>query len=271
MRALEKDPAKRYQSAGEWLDAIKAYESGVSTIAGTEVITPSLEPPATTPTEMLTEALSQKLTAPQTREKDSAAASYATNVISSSATSNNPSTPSHIAPQSTPQASYETQRTLSRKQNPVILLIAGAVLLAIIAGIIAFLMLRPKPAAPDVSSTQTTVSPAASSTPAVTSVATEDARLLAAREAEKAERYVDAIRSYEEYLAAKPTAGDVASVSKQLATIKTLNGHLQMAKVWMDQGDFVEAKKDYAAALKAKPSSAAAKAGLAAAESRLSK
>ena len=100
---------------------------------------------------------------------------------------------------------------------------------------------------------------------------TENVHIRAAREAEEAEQYPEAIRHYEEYLASSPNASDAASVTKQLTELKAFNGHLQMAKVWMDQGDFGEAKKDFTAALKARPSSKAAKAGLAAAESKVKK
>ena len=267
MRSLEKDPSRRYQNAGEWLDAINAYESAVASPAGTEVIALSVESQAIAGTEMLTETLGQQTSSTSARETS---ASYATNVISNSTTSNDPVAPSYTPPQSTPQKDYQTQKTVSRKRTPVMAMIAGVVLFAMIAAIIAFVMLRPDPQSASETSAAGTVNPTTSASPSTTS-AVEDARLRSARDAEMNERYVDAIRSYEEYLAANPTAGDVASVSKQLATIKTLNGHLQMAKVWMDQGDFAEAKKDYAAALKAKPSSAAAKSGLAAAESKLSK
>jgi serine/threonine protein kinase len=264
MRSLEKDPAKRYQSADEWLDAINAYQGGADHATGTEVIAP---PPASGGTEVLTEALSQPTSTSSIPARPSSPSeSYATEVISSSTTRD--SAPTTRAPAPTRQAGdFETRLSVPKtKGMPAGAIIAGALLLLVIAAGITFLMLRPSVPTTTGASAEPPASPAAPPSPIA---AAEDARLVAAREAEEAERYAEAIRLYEEYLAAHPNGSQ--AVSKQLTAIKAFNGHLQMAKVWMDQGDFAEAKKDYAAALKSKPASKMAKAGLEAADARLRK
>ena len=262
MRSLEKDPAKRFQSADEWLDAINAYEGGADHATGTEVITPA--PPTSTGTEVLTETLSQPTSTSSIPKRPSSASEpYATEVISSSTTRDSDATPRAPAPAPQP-GTFETRLSVPKtKGMPVGAIIAGALLLLVIAAGIAFLMLRPSVPTTTGASAEPPASPA---TPPSPIAAVEDARLVAAREAEAAERYPEAIRLYEGYLAANPNGSD--AVSKQLTAVKAFNGHIEMAKVWMDQGDFAEAKKDYAAALKSKPASKMAKAGLDAAEKR---
>lgn len=283
MRALEKDPAKRYQSAREWLDAINAFETGaVSSVGvvssgGTEIMTHGVPPAASTSTEMLTETLSQNLSTrsiPNARP-ESKSEPYATEVIAAPTKKSDAAATSRIPVKPTPPASFETQPTRGKKAPPVLAIIAGVIVLVVVAAALAFLISRRSTSRPnDVvtePATSQSTSPIASSSSVVTSVVAEDARLRDARTAEEAERYTDAIRLYEEYLAANPNAADASLVSRQLGVIKALNGHLQMAKVWLDQGDFAEAKKDYSAALKSKPTSRVARAGLDAANAGLRK
>ena len=89
-----------------------------------------------------------------------------------------------------------------------------------------------------------------------------------ARLAEEQERYPEAIKLFEEYLNANPQPID-STLSKHLADLKRFNGHMQMAKFSMDKSDFDDAREDYSNALKLRPNSKAAQAGLAEANARL--
>jgi tetratricopeptide (TPR) repeat protein len=83
-----------------------------------------------------------------------------------------------------------------------------------------------------------------------------------ARKAEEAEQYADAIKIYEDYLKANAQAPDHATLSERVTQLKALNGHLRIAETWLSQGDYAEARKDFDAALKIRPESKLAKAGL---------
>ena len=275
MRSLEKDPARRFQNADEWLEAIHLYEQNIEKDSGTEVIASPMPAGASSETERLTEALTEggsTSSIPKGRDS-SPSPSFATEVISAGTTGGGSKAALREPAPSPVAGNFETRVSAPQKKStPLIAIIAGVLVLVVIAGIATYFILRNNTSSSDTSSTEPSPSPASSvASPGTTSVAVADPRLRAAREAEEAEGYVEAIRLYEEYLAANPNASDASSVSKELAAIKSINGHLQMAKVWMDQGDFAEAKKDFSAALKAKPSSKVAKAGLTAAESKLSK
>jgi cytochrome c-type biogenesis protein CcmH/NrfG len=102
-------------------------------------------------------------------------------------------------------------------------------------------------------------------------VAPEDERLRQARQAEQDERYAEAIKLYREYVDANPKAADAVTISTHVSELKDFAGRLQMARVWMDQKDFAEARKDYAAALKLRPDSKVAREGLAKADARLTR
>jgi thioredoxin-like negative regulator of GroEL len=102
-------------------------------------------------------------------------------------------------------------------------------------------------------------------------VAPEDERLRQARQAEQDERYGEAIKLYREYVDANPKAADAVTISTHVSELKDFAGRLQMARVWMDQKDFAEARKDYAAALKLRPDSKVAREGLARADARLTR
>ena len=228
MRALQKDPADRWQKAGEWLDALLAYEHGGSMGYGTEVIAAKVN------------IGSQ----PQVTER-----------LSDGIASGVPATPSR------------------QKSGVMPLAVATTVLLLLIgvATVGYLVLLKPSRRTQSVnvsSPTPTAAAAAATATPA--SVAPEDEGLRQAREAERDERYAEAIKRYLNYLDANPNAAAAQTVSTHLSELKDFTGRLQMAKVWMDQKDFAEARKDYVAALKLRPASRLAREGLAKADAGLS-
>lgn len=155
------------------------------------------------------------------------------------------------------------------RRSPVIVLSLAAIAALVVVGIGGYLLWQQMGAsAPAVTTVMASPSPSPSPitsqspSPTITQV---DERLTRAREAEESERYADAIRLYEEYLKAN---SDV-SLTEKVAQLKALNGHLRIAETWMSQGDYAEARKDFDAALKIRPESKVAKAGLERAEGKL--
>jgi serine/threonine-protein kinase len=250
MRSLEKDPANRFQSADQWLAAILEYENERGTGSETEVL-PGLP---TSEANRLTEHI-------ETPHSTSG------------------SVPP-VAPALTPPMAQEVPVTqLTQNANAkagsnrgALIAVAVAFLFIVVAGG-AFLVWQLKGAFGEtngsvaVPQASPIVAPPNAST-ASTAPTPEDGRVRAAKEAVDDERYGEAIKLYEEYLSSNPP-GDTAPIARRLSELKAFNGHLQMAKVWMDKGDFAEARKDYAAAVKVRPESQIARAGLAAAEAKL--
>jgi tetratricopeptide (TPR) repeat protein len=155
------------------------------------------------------------------------------------------------------------------------LLIAGIAALVLIAVAAAYFVWS-RGADSQVATASETPSVSPSVTPSATSTATttanaENEQVKQARIAEEQERYAHAIKLYDEYLTANPQASDHSAIAKQVAELRTLNGHLQMAKFFMDKNDVADAHKDYSNALKLRPESKLAQAGLAEANARLSR
>jgi serine/threonine protein kinase len=244
LRALEKDPAHRFQTAAEWLDAVLDYEQNRATVPvrRTEAVATELDagrrPPPPVPVP------ATEVYAPKPIAKTEAAPVFA------------PESPS-LSP---PSAGGSGRMGL---------IVGGMLLLVVLAAVAAYLFMQ-RSDAPTGTTTevappsQSTASPAATTTPAP--AVQEDDRIRRARVAEGEERYPEAIKLYGDYLTANPNAADYASVKAHLDDIKKFNGHLAAAKFFLDKGDFAEAETDYAEALKLRRDSKLAQAGLAAAK-----
>ena len=181
-----------------------------------------------------------------------------------------PSTGSPVAPTSVMSQPEPPKRGIL----PVLAIgVLAALLVVGIGAYFIVLQMRGDTAAPEAAtavSPEPTLTPISAPTQAPTPAPTSsqvDARLAEARVAEDTEKYSDAIRLYEEYL---KTNSD-PSLTQRVAQLKTLNGHLKIAETWMSQGDYAEARKDFDAALKIRPESKLAKAGVERAEAQLRK
>jgi serine/threonine-protein kinase len=236
MHALEKDPAHRFQTAAEWLDELLDYEQNRATVPVRR-----------------TEAVATELDAGR-RPPVAATEVYAPRPIAKT----------ELAPGFVPES--PTPSSPSAGSSGRIGLIVGGLLLLVVLAAVAAYLFRQKSDAPTGTTTEvaTSTSPAAASAPPIQ----EDDRVRRARVAEGEERYPDAIKLYGDYLTANPNAVDYASVKAHLDDIKKFNGHLAVAKTFMNNGDFSEAEKDFAEALKLRPDSKLAQDGLAAAKAR---
>jgi tetratricopeptide (TPR) repeat protein len=254
---LEKDPANRFQNADQWLAAILEYENERGTTDGETEVLPGL------PTNEANR-LTERMDAPP---YDSGRVPPVTPALTPAPTPEVPAT----------QLSQGANAKAGSGRGALIALAAVIVLVVVAVGSFLVWQLRGgfgetngSAAAPATSPIAAPSNASTASLPPtpVVSMTPEDGRVRAAREAVDDERYGEAIKLYEEYLSSNPS-GDTAPIVRRLSELKVFNGHLQMAKVWMDKGDFAEARKDYAAAVKVRPESQIARSGLAAAEAKL--
>jgi serine/threonine-protein kinase len=265
MRSLEKDPNARFQSGAEFLEAILDYERGDGSLIKEAVRVEAAAAPARVPqaTHSMTEVISYDtrqapITAPVAPPAP-AKPSLTTQIIEPAPTNHRDATPKPAPP--------------PRRYG---LIVAGAIVALIVAAG-AFMFWKqtgaPSSAAANISANDpaTASSPAAPSpaqTTGASPAAPEDARLQQGREAEAQERYADAIKGYAEYLQQNAQAPDAATLQTRVDQLKKLQGLLNLADVEMKNRDYSAAKLDYAEALKLRPDSRLAQAGLAAAESR---
>lgn len=95
------------------------------------------------------------------------------------------------------------------------------------------------------------------------------ALLTKAREADQNGRFSDALRLYEDYLQLGELATEARDVSIYVEKLKSFIDNLEAAKRAFDRGDYRQARAAYAEALRLRPYSGFAKAGLEDAEARL--
>jgi serine/threonine-protein kinase len=264
MRLLEKNPDQRFQSADEFLAALLDYErNGAATLPRPAVVEPrAVAPQASMITHSMTEAL----------DNPAQPDNLATNVINPAAQTAPPADrtaqprsftkPTETQPSGNRIGSAPAQKS-SRGAG---LLIAGVVFVLVIGAIGAaayFLLLRSS-GSPAGSAALSTVAPTPTAAP-------PDARLQQARDAEQQERYVEAIKLFEAYLQANPQAADKVAINARIEAIKKLQGLLAVAELEIKQQDFEAARRYFAEAIKLRPDSQRAQAGLKEAESQLAR
>jgi serine/threonine-protein kinase len=235
MRSLQKDPGARFQSAAEFLDALLDCErNGASPVAR-----------ATSEPQQATHSMTEPIL-------------YDTRPA--------PGAPTTKVPQPAATQVIESAPTGRQPRRHGLPVAVAFIALLVVAGV-AFLFLKQSGALPSAPTTSSTTTPGLTPTPGA---AQEDARLKKAREAEANERYYDAIILYGEYLAEH--ALDTDPGVKEIQTRKT---RLDEFFSLINQGEFQTNIKDYAAAernyteaLKIRPDSKLAQAGLKKAQSQ---
>jgi serine/threonine-protein kinase len=248
MRSLEKKTEDRYQSAAEFLDALIEYERGGE--------------PVIQVTHSMTELITETKPVPPAPVTNSPEPSLETNVIP------------RLEPPPTPAVSLPEKRSSSR-----VGLFAALSLVTLLIAVIAGYFLVNRAGKPQDASISAEIDPTANPAahpaggptmaPVVSQV--EDERLRQARGYEEEERYVEAIKQYDEYLKSNPQTPHAAKVTELAAILKKVQGLLTVAEMEMSQDDFAEAKRDFAEALKLRPESKRAQKGLEEAEKRLAR
>jgi serine/threonine protein kinase len=242
MRSLQKDPGARFQSAAEFLDALLDCErNGASPVARA-----TSEPPQAT--HSMTEPIlydtrpapgAPPTTAPQTS---------ATQVIEAAPTG-------HLAPPPGRQP----------RRYGLLVAVAFIALLVVAGG--AFLILKKSDASPTAPTTGSTTTSGPTPIPGV---AQEDERLKKAREAEANERYYDAIILYGQYLAehALDTDPGVKEIQTHKSRLDEFFSLINLGEFQTTTKDYAEAERSYTEALKLRPDSKLAQAGLKKAQSQ---
>lgn len=90
-----------------------------------------------------------------------------------------------------------------------------------------------------------------------------------AQSLEKQQRYADAIQKYQDYLVRHPTAADAKLATDKLIELRQYDAMIRAANGAMQRRKFVAARNIFAEALKLRPESEAAQAGLAEAQSKM--
>jgi len=236
MRSLQKDPGARFQSAAEFLDALLDCErSGAAPGAR-----PASKPPQAT----------HSMTEPISYDTRPATGAPTTTVLQPAPTQGAEAAPaSHLAP-----------APPGRQPRRYGTLVAVAFIALLVAAGVAFLFLKQSDA---LSSTTTGSTTTHSPTP--TPVATqEDARLKKAREAEVNERYYDAIILYGEYLVehALDTDPGVKEIQTRKIGLDEFFALINQGEFQTNTKDYAAAERSYTEALKLRPDSKLAQAGL---------
>lgn len=266
MHSLEKDPARRFQSAADFLDALLEYERRSATASQqTEYVAFAPQPQIN---HLVTERLGLETNqAPLTVEVTPPVPTQPNSVKPKAPAPHIPlASERPVSPQQDRIASPPAQPQSRHTVRPTGLIAAGVILLllAAAAGIYFFLQSRnAKSTTEAVTSTAATVTVP---TPAV--APPKDERLRQARTLEQEEHYVEAIKLYDEYLQANRQAADAEAVSALVAELKKVQGLLAVAELEIGKKDYPAAKRDFSDALKLRPNSKRAQTGLAQAETQ---
>jgi serine/threonine-protein kinase len=277
MRSLQKSPLERYQSATEFLEAVQSYEQHYAeqeqmlqspSIKSTQSqpMQPTLNDE--TATLIARPAVSNQASSPpdKSRLEDAVTAPLTANAVASAAIQTAPPDPNV---QTVVQTVQTTDPDQSGRRWP---LVAGGVGL-LLAGTAAGAILFSQPKAP--ASVQTAVtkletpspSPAATvravAKPKASPTPNERSAYKQAQALERQERYDEAIRVYENYLALNPGAEDAYVVNDRIAELRRFQGLMAAARVALEAKRFPQAMREYTLALQLRPNSQAAKNGLA--------
>jgi hypothetical protein len=261
MRSLQKDPGARFQSAAEFLDALIDCEQ----MGAAPVTRVASEPPQAT--HSMTEPIS-----------------YDTRIAPGA-------TPAPIQRQMAAQViepapiDHRPAPAFGRQPRRTGLLVAGVFGAMLVVAGVAFVMLKPgdsSPSATAIGSTPTPSStpilgastPAPDATPIGAATLTpadtqDDERLKKAREAEANERYYDAILLYGQYLVDHALDRDpaVEKIRTHQTRLNEFYSLINLGESRTITGDYAAAERDYTEALKLRPDSRLAQAGLKKAQS----
>ncbi|MBK9706307.1 MAG: serine/threonine protein kinase [Acidobacteria bacterium] len=295
LRSLRKNPDERFQTAGEFLDAIRGFESG------SEQYIPLQEDDKATHQVINIPTVSDK-SPHRTFEKAATIESYSTVVkdpleesitiplteLSGSAglQQQAKATPFEAEtlmqnPSDSREVFISVPAAMQGKKWPVLVAVAAALVLSLAGGAYIFSgrygrKTEVKSAAPGMEPARKSESSPSSPTPQnlprpkSQSAITDSGILKQARSLEGQEQYSDAIRKYEEHQRRNPNASDSRIIADKIASLRQFQGLMTAAQVAMDVQKYMLARQNYTEALKLQPESGLARSGLKEAEARLS-
>jgi serine/threonine protein kinase len=267
MRAIQKAPGDRFQTAAEFMRAIEEFERNNGSLDVSVSTEESLEQgPGVSIIEIS-----------ETTEKAYANRSPVVSPLSMTAVNEMGATGLRQARKKMPQ---DSRRTLWA---------AVIVLILFTVPICAYFLTQPRsaaersaaeqsetPAASTSTPNPVSVVPAASAatpapTPYLTEVSSGDVgKLQRAREAESRGYFRQSIKRYEEYLRSNPNQDDAALAAAELERVKKFVGYLREARIASKRQNFAKARASYSEALKLRPYSRVVRSELDQIERRLS-
>lgn len=269
-RALLKNPHERFQTAAEFLEALQNYEQRHDERQTGRVPAVKLTRSHAVPT-LIDDAAPARASGALPAPWEEAATLPMTQSRASVPTASAP-LPARAELPTLPQT-HAPQR-----HWPLLAAAAGLLLVGGVSGAFLFSSQaeKSKPqarvarleATPAVTAT-TTPTLALAKPKAAAPQALDNSALKRARQFEQDERYAEAIQNYEEYLRRNPIAPDARIVSDSLVALRQFQGLMTAANTAMEMRRYPAARLQYTEALKLRPTSAAARAGLTEAEAKL--
>jgi serine/threonine-protein kinase len=292
MRALRKSPNERYQSAADFLEALRNYEQQ-NALKEQPLQSPLIKPRQTQamkPTVVDETATlparppsgSQAPSPPAKSSLEDAPTISLAERISPSAPAASPLTEVQRLVPTAQAGSAQPKRRWPLAAGGVGLLLVGTATGAILFSRQKDQDIKTEPAAPVVAVTTPVASPP---TPEPAPTATvravvkpkpspplaENNALRQARALEQQERYDEAIKVYEDYLAQNPGAADAGLVNDKIAELKKFQGLMTAARVAMNMERYGVARQQYIRALQLRSTSQLARNGLAEVEAKIPK
>jgi serine/threonine protein kinase len=268
MRAIQKAPGDRFQSAAEFLRAIEEYErnyAGLEEITSIEAL-PELEP---------------GVSIIEIRESPETGYSYRAQNRPSAMIPAVP--PVYERDSAVPAQASVSLKPWDKKSPGTRKLLFVIAILLIIFGIPvgAYYLTQPRSAAevsgndPGTSGGPTplpaTPEATATPTPAVIEASSGDlSKLERARDSESKGLFTQAEKRYEEYLRSSPNAADTAMASGELENMKQFVSYLRKARAASKRLNFAKARTNYSEALKLRPYSRVVRTELDKTQKRLS-
>jgi serine/threonine protein kinase len=289
MRTLWKNPDDRYQSAAEFLEALREYERYLHpgghfrqvatgqlqrsafahpTLIDHTVIIPQDPDPLETPSFFSSSfEREESITVPIAPVRE--VSTRITPMTSPREPNSNPTNR---------EVFISIPATSPGRRWPLPLALVGLILLGTVA--MAYFLRSQQDSSKTLSSASTKIDiPIPSPTPVtklqpdinpkVTLPPPDNIFLKQARAFEVQERYREAIQKYEDHLRRYPTAAEAEVISDKLATLRQFQGLVAAANVAMERKRFGVARQNYKEALRLRPDSDLAKSGLIEAESRI--
>ncbi len=275
MRSLAKNPQDRYQTAGEFLEALRTYEHR----HGSNGAAKNAAERATQQPLIVATNVDPELTRPAARRAQLALREEATTaalepVRPAPPVSIGTTVPIYQPPANPPAAPVVSSAGPASGKWRIAVGGAGLLLAGVVTGAYLFSQ-GPKSPVPAVQmATPPTASPSPSATAAPrnatklrppvgpTGKPVEGGAFRLARAYEKEEKYGDSVAVLQQYLTDNPTAPDKAAVEARIAELRAVDAALVSADAAFGAGKFELSARGYTAAIRLRPESQRARSGL---------
>ncbi len=285
MRAVRRTPSDRFQTAAEFLEALRAYEQQQIANGGNRITNSKI------PQQALIVATDPDREPARSFKHDNTKLAKIENEAVSQFVPQTPtqviSLTQNLLPESIENANEPAlfaslhQPAAKGSLTWVTAGLGGIVLLVVGTAVVLFSQQTPT-AGQEVGSSIDSVgqglasgpgrdarSPGQERLPSSLQISNEVAAIKNARALERQEKYDEAIRVYEDYIARNPYASEIGAIESRLSQLKMLQSSLITADAAMVAGKYKLAVQQYSAVLRLKPDSQRAKEGFTAALTKM--